>query len=143
MLIPTASASGMNSARAAPVMKNAGTNTASTHNIANKRGSAVSLIASKAARAVPDPRCRCTCRFSIATVASSTRIPTARASPPRVIRLMVWPETQRPTTAAAMLMGILSTTITALRISRKNNRTINPVKAAPSKPSFAKSMMAR
>ena len=31
------------------------------------------------------------CVFSISTVASSTRMPTARASPPRVITLMVWP----------------------------------------------------
>ena len=38
------------------------------------------------------PRLRCV--FSISTVASSTRIPTARAIPPRVITLIVWPSSR-------------------------------------------------
>ena len=37
--------------------------------------------------------------FSIVTVASSTRMPTASAMPPRVIRLSVWPIAERPAIA--------------------------------------------
>ena len=42
----TAIASGAKSARAAPTMKNAGVNTASTQSIASRRGTAVSVVAS-------------------------------------------------------------------------------------------------
>ncbi len=51
MAKPTASASGTNSAFAAPTMKNAGMNTARMHSIASSRGTVVSRVASRAARA--------------------------------------------------------------------------------------------
>jgi hypothetical protein len=56
---PTASASGTKSACAEPSMKNAGMNTARMHNIASRRGSAVSRVPSSAARASELPRARC------------------------------------------------------------------------------------
>ena len=46
-------------------------------------------------------RGQCAWTFSIVTVASSTRMPTASASPPRVIRLIVWPVNQRAIAAAS------------------------------------------
>src|SRR2546425_9026166 len=44
--------------------------------------------------------------FSISTVASSTRMPTARASPPRVITLRVWPIALRTASDARIESGI-------------------------------------
>ena len=49
---PTASASGTNSARAAPCMKNDGMNTARMQSIASSRGTAVSALPSRTARAI-------------------------------------------------------------------------------------------
>ena len=73
--------------------------------------------------------------FSIATVDSSTRMPIANANPPKVMTLMVCPVSHSPTTPARIENGIVVTTISALRQSRKNSSTINPVNTAPSKPS--------
>ena len=72
--------------------------------------------------------------FSTSTVASSTRMPIARASPPSVIRLIVLPDSHSPITAAISASGILSTTTSTLRQSRRNNSTISPVSTAPSTP---------
>jgi hypothetical protein len=52
--------------------------------------------------------------FSISTVDSSTRMPMASASPPRVIRLIVWPVSHSATSAPAMANGMFSTTTTTL-----------------------------
>lgn len=79
----------MKSDRDTPVMKNDGTNTATTDSMASRRGTTTSALASSTARATGVPRARCVWMFSIATVASSTRMPTARASPPSVMMLMV------------------------------------------------------
>ena len=45
------------------------------------------------------PGARCVWMFSIATVASSTRMPTASARPPSVMTLIVWPAPQSAITA--------------------------------------------
>src|SRR5215471_2527486 len=73
----------------APVMKKAGMNTARMHSIATNRGNVVSAVASLAARARLRPSPSRVWLFSIVTVASSTRMPTASASPPRVMMLIV------------------------------------------------------
>ena len=73
--------------------------------------------------------------FSMATVAMSTKMPTASASPPSVIRLMVWPVSQSASSDASNDSGIVMTTTSALRQSRRNSRTISPVSSAPSMPS--------
>jgi hypothetical protein len=86
---PTARDSGTNRLRAAPVMKNAGMNTARMHSIARKRGTVVSDVASRADRARLRPRARWVWTFSMVTVASSTRMPTASAKPPKVMILTV------------------------------------------------------
>jgi len=44
--------------------------------------------------------------FSIVTVASSTRIPTARANPPSVMMLRVWPVAQSAISALKTASGI-------------------------------------
>ena len=95
MAKPTASDSGTNSSRAAPSMKNDGRKTARTQSMASKRGTAVSWLLRRAARATEGALARCVWMFSTSTVDMSTRMPTARARPPRVIRLIVWPVSQR------------------------------------------------
>ena len=53
--------------------------------------------------------------FSIVTVALSTSRPIASARPPSVIRLMVWPVRNSPTTPAKIDSGIEIETITVFR----------------------------
>ena len=81
--------------------------------------------------------------FSMQTVASSTRMPTAKASPPRVIMLMVCPVSQSASTEPMKESGMLMTTIKALRQSRRNSSTIRPVSTAPRAPSNVRPPMAR
>ena len=134
-------ASGWNKARAAPSMKKAGMNIARMQSIANKRGKAVSLIASAEARPTGAPRAMRAWMFSTATVASSTRMPTASAKPPSVIRLTVCPVSHIASDAANNEMGMFTTTMNALRRSRKKRRTIRPVRIAPSPASFTSALM--
>ena len=74
--------------------------------------------------------------FSIDTVASSTSTPTASASPPSVMMLMVCPVAHSRTTALSSANGMFITTISALRQSRRKISTIRPVSTAPSSPSM-------
>ena len=143
MLKPTASESGRKSARAEPSMKSEGRKTATTQAMARKRGPAVARMASRTARATGRPFSRSCWMASIATVASSTRMPTAKASPPKVMRLMVCPQSQRPSTARSSASGMLTTTTSVLRASRRKTKTIRPVSTAPSKASRKRSSMAR
>ena len=93
---PTASDSGTNSARAAPCMNSDGMNTASTQSIASSRGTAVIALPARTATAMFGAWAKWVWMFSTSTVASSTRMPTASARPPSVIRLTVCPlEPQR------------------------------------------------
>ena len=140
---PTASERGMNMALATPVMKNEGTKTASTQNIATKRGNATSFPESATARAIGLPWAMCVWMFSIATVDISTRMPIASASPPSVMMLTVWPVIQSATTAPINASGIFITTTKALRQSRKNRRITKPVRRAPNAPSIVSPAMAR
>ena len=81
--------------------------------------------------------------FSTSTVASSTRMPTASARPPSVIRFSVCPVSHRATTAPRSANGMLSTTTSTLRQSRRNSSTIRPVRHAPSSPSTPTPQIAR
>jgi len=140
---PTAKASGTNRLCAAPVMKKAGMNTARIQSMATKRGSVVSAVASLAARARLRPSARRVWMFSMVTVASSTRMPTANANPPKVMTLIVWPESQSAVTEARIASGMFKTTMSELRQSRRNSSTITPVSTAPSAPSTNRPWMAR
>ena len=73
--------------------------------------------------------------FSISTVASSTRIPIARANPPSDMMLMLLPVMYNPNNEPMRASGILHTTTITLRISPRNSRIINPVRPAPINPS--------
>ena len=128
---PTASESGTNSARPAPCMKNDGMKTARTQSIARSRGTAVCWLPRRTDRATERVRSIWWWMFSTSTVDSSTRMPMASASPPRVMMLIVWPVSQRPTRAPQRANGMFSTTTITLRQSRRNRRTISPVRAAP------------
>ena len=88
----TAMASGVNRYRAVPVSSSTGTNTMQIASVETKVGTAICAAPSITARTsdLRMPMLRCV--FSIATVASSTSMPTASARPPSVITLMVWPE---------------------------------------------------
>ena len=68
--------------------------------------------------------------FSIATVASSTSIPTASASPPSVMMLIVWPARLRQTIAVRIESGIDGITISMLRGEPRNISTINATRPA-------------
>ena len=63
--------------------------------------------------------------FSITTVALSTSMPIASASPPSVMRLMVCPARNRPTTPAKIESGIEIATTTVLRQLPRNTRIIS------------------
>ncbi|MNH46682.1 hypothetical protein D3C79_1095680 [compost metagenome] len=69
------------------------------------------------------------------TVASSTNIPMERASPLKVIMLIVYPSIYSAHTADNIAIGMVSTTIIAPRVSPKNSRITNPVNTAPNIPS--------
>ena len=81
--------------------------------------------------------------FSIETVASSTRMPTANARPPSVMMLTVCLVIHSASTALINERGILMTTMNALRQSRRNRRIIKPVSSAPRAPSSVRPPMAR
>ncbi len=56
---------------------------------------------------------------------------------------MLLPVSHKPITAAIKASGMLSTTTSTLRQSRKKTSTIRPVRIAPSAPSVASPVMAR
>gem|GEM_PF-4115759 len=136
MAKPTAMASGTNSERVTPVIKNDGTNTARMESIASSCGASVALVALSTARGTEGSTCNWLWIASTATVASSTRMPTARARPPSVIILMVWPVAHSPTTAPSSANGMVTTIMAALRQSLRNSSTIRPVRPAPISPSW-------
>ena len=89
MANPTASERGTKSDFVTPVIRKDGTNTATMQSIDRKRGTTVLLVASSTARALDSAWGRLLLMFSISTVASSTKMPTASANPPSVMILMV------------------------------------------------------
>ena len=79
----TASASGMNRYLAMPASRNIGTNTMQMDKVETSAGSAIWRAPSRIAGSTSMPCSRWKLMFSMVTVASSTRMPTASASPPR------------------------------------------------------------
>jgi hypothetical protein len=73
--------------------------------------------------------------FSMVTVASSTRMPTASARPPSVITLMVSPSTDSVVIEARMASGMEIVMINVDRQLPRNSRIISPVRAAAMAPS--------
>src|SRR6267143_832612 len=71
-----------------------------------RAGTAICAAPSRMASRWGCPSSKYRSMFSIVTVASSTRIPTARANPPRVMMLMVSPRKLRVITDVKMDRGI-------------------------------------
>ena len=127
----TAIASGVNRNFAAPESMSTGTNTMQMHSVETNAGTAICCAPSRIARTsvLPFiPMLRWT--FSISTVASSTRIPTASARPPSVITLMVWPSKHKTISEVRIESGMERQTISVLRQLPRNSRIMSPVKAA-------------
>jgi len=70
------------------------------------------------------------------TVASSTRMPTAKARPPRVMMLRVWPSADSRAMENRIASGIEMAMITVERQLPRNNRIIRLVSAAAMTPSL-------
>ena len=68
--------------------------------------------------------------FSMVTVASSTRMPTASARPPSVMMFSVWPLADSAAMAASTASGIDIAMITVERQLPRNSRIIRLVRAA-------------
>ncbi len=101
------------------------------HSVETNAGTAICCAPSRIARTsvLPlIPMLRCT--FSISTVASSTRIPTARARPPSVMTLMVSPKALSTISDVRIESGIERQTISVLRQLPRNSRIIIPVRMA-------------
>jgi len=80
--------------------------------------------------------------FSISTVASSTRMPTASARPPSVITLSVWPIALRIASDARIESGIDVITTRVLRQLPRKRRIMRPVRQAAIAPSVSTPAMA-
>ncbi len=89
---------------------------------------------------VPRPRFRW--MFSISTVASSTRMPTASARPPRVITLSVCPMALRMASEVRIESGIEVMTTSVLRQLPRKSRIMRPVRKAAIAPSVNTPAMA-
>ena len=79
--------------------------------------------------------------FSISTVASSTRMPTASASPPRVMMLMVSPSALSTMIEVRIESGMETAMITVLRQLPRKIRIISPVRQAAISPSRTTPLM--
>ncbi len=80
--------------------------------------------------------------FSIVTVASSTRMPTARASPPSVMMLIVSPSASRQMSELRIESGIEMAMISVLFQSPRKSRIMSAVSNAAMQPSFTTPQMA-
>ena len=133
----TASAMGRNRYPAMPWSMNIGTNTTQMHNKATKAGPTICLAPSRMAWRTDLPCSRCQLMFSMVTVASSTRMPTASARPPRVITLRVCPLTASKAMADSTANGIDAAMIRVERQLPRNSRIIALVSKAAMRPSRA------
>ncbi len=87
----TASAIGANRKPETPLNSNRGNQTSMMQSVDTKVATTIWLAASMIANSIGLPISRWVSIFSIITVASSTRMPTASARPPRVMMLIVCP----------------------------------------------------
>ncbi len=85
----TASAMGTNRKPATPFSANIGTKTMQMHSRETKAGVTICWAPSRMAVLTSLPCSRCQLMFSMVTVASSTRMPTASARPPSVMMFSV------------------------------------------------------
>ena len=98
-------------------------------------GSAIPAAPSSMPLSYSMPSSRTLCVFSIVTVESSTRMPTASAKPPSVMVLMVSPSALRTAIEVRIESGIEISTISVDRQLPRNTRIISPVSPAAIAPS--------
>src|SRR5689334_16894878 len=108
-------ASGTNNDLAAPLMNTTGTETMQIHSVETSAGVAISEAPSRMALTMGFFCAMFRWTFSISTVASSTRIPTASAIPPSVITFKVSPSQERTMMETRMESGMETRTIKVLR----------------------------
>src|SRR5207245_9787623 len=93
-------------------------------------GTAICDAPSRMARTIGFFMARLRWMFSISTVASSTKMPTARASPPKVIRFRVWPSALRMLTEHKIDNGLEVETTTVERQLLRKSKTTSDVRHA-------------
>ncbi len=112
-----------------------GTKTMQIDRVATNAGVATSAAPSRMACRSDLPRSSWRWLFSISTVASSTRMPTASARPPSVITLSDWLRTFNMMTEVRIDSGIEVMTMSVLRHDPRNSRIISAVRHPAMTPS--------
>ena len=100
------------------------------HSSDTKAGATIWCAPSMMAVRTSLPCSRCQLMFSMVTVASSTRMPTASASPPSVMMLSVSPSADSAAIELRMASGIDTAMITVERQLPRNSRIIRLVSTA-------------
>ena len=131
----TASAIGRNRKPATPPRPNIGTNTMQMHSSETVAGTTICRAPSMIAVSISLPCSRWQLMFSMVTVASSTRMPTASARPPSVMTLIVSPARRAAVIEARIASGIEIVMISVERQLPRKSRIISPVSAAAMTPS--------
>src|ERR1700722_15872700 len=126
----TASASGTKRNLATPERKKIGTKTMQMQRVETKAGTAIWAAPFRMHSSIVPPSAMLRWIFSISTVASSTRIPTAKAIPPKVMILIVSPRALSTTIEQRIERGIDTQIIKVLRQLLRKNRIIKAVKHA-------------
>ena len=98
-------------------------------------GRAISWAPSRIASWVGLPSAIWRWTFSSSTVASSTKMPTARARPPSVIRLIVSPSALRTASDVRIESGIETATMIVARHEARKRRSMTAVRHAAITPS--------
>ena len=132
----TASARGTNRYRAVPARKNIGTKTMQMHSVETKAGTAICAEPSRIAVRSSFPCRRIRSIFSMATVASSTKMPTAKARPPNVIMFIVSPSALSVMMEQRMASGMEMTMTKVVRQLPRKIRIISAVRQAAITASF-------
>ena len=115
---------------ATPLMKTTGTKTMQMQRVETKAGVAICCAPSRMARVTFLPIARLRLVFSISTVASSTRMPTASARPPSVIELRVCPMAENTMIDTRIASGMETRMTSVERHEPRKRRIIRPVSAA-------------
>ena len=126
----TASASGVKRYLAAPVSITTGTKTMQIESVETKVGTAICCAPSRMALTIGFFCARLRWIFSISTVASSTRMPTARAMPPKVMMLIVLSRRLRTIIEVKIESGMEMQTMSVLRQLPMKSRIISAVRSA-------------
>ena len=98
--------------------------------VETKAGTAICAAPSRMACSISLPSSRLRLMFSISTVASSTRMPTASARPPRVMMLMVSPSAASRISELRMESGMETAMMMVERQLPRKTRIMMPVRQA-------------